>query len=204
MAMLSRRIGVLEKKVRTAAAMPVPAGGGRPLTGEALADRLGITGETVRRWAGMGMSPCGTHPSRPTWPVYDEAACRCWAAANQPQTPLRPPTGDGAATPIAADHRESVADLRARRLHLQCRLMRGRLIRERDELLEAGEARAVWRQHADVVRAKLGAMPAKTSAQLAGAFGLGRETEERFAAILAAEMERVIAELKDDPLRAMR
>jgi hypothetical protein len=200
MAMLSRRIGALEKRVRTAAAMPAAAGGGQPLTGEELATRLGVTGETVRRWAGLGMPSCGTHPSRPTWPLYDEVACRCWAAANQPQTLLRPPTGDGAAAPIVPGHRESVADLRARRLHLQCRLMRGRLIKEREALLEADEARAVWRQHADAVRTKLGAMPARTAAEFVGTFGLSPSTGERFRVLIAEEIERVLLGLKEDPL----
>lgn len=36
--------------------------------------------------------------------------------------------------------------------------------------------------------------------ELEEAFGLGEGTHERFSAILAAEMERVIAEVKDDPL----
>jgi len=180
--------------------MPAPAGGGRPLTGEDLAARLGVTAETVRRWAGRGMPSCGTHPSRPSWPVYDEAACRAWAAANQPQTALRPPTGNVGGVSPAAGERESLAELRARRLYLQCQAMRERLIREQAEYLEAEECRAVCRRHAEVVRRKIGAMPAATAGRLAEAFGLGEETEERFRAILAAGMERVSAELSDDPL----
>ncbi len=201
MAMLNRRIGVLERRARAAAAMPAPAGGGRPLTGEDLAGRLGVTAETVRRWAGQGMPSCGRHPSRPAWPVYDEAACRAWAAAYQPQTALRPPTGQGAGVSPHPDQEESVAALRARRLYLQCQVMRERLIREQAEYLEAEDCRAVSKRHAGVVRRKIGALPAATAARLAEAFGLGEETRERFEAILAAEVARVAAELSDDPLR---
>lgn|GEM_PF-3423329 len=202
MADLSKRLAALERRRRLSPSPSSPAApnGGRPLTGEELAQRLGVTGETVRRWAGQGMPSCGRHPSRPTWPVYDEGACRAWAAANQPQTALRPPTGDGAGAAPAADKRASLAGLRARRLYLQCQMMRERLIQERAEHLEAEDCRAVWKRHADAVRAKFDALPARTAGRLAAALGLGEESEERFRAILAAGMERVSAELSDDPL----
>jgi hypothetical protein len=200
MAMLSRRIGVLEKRTRRAAAMPATAGGGRPLTGKELADRLGTTGETVRRWAGLGMPSCGTHPSRPSWAMYDEAACRAWAAANQPQTALTPAAAGDAGATGQPGGGESVAELRARRLHLQCRLMRQRLVEEQSRHMGAEDARVVWRRHAGVVRETLGGLPAQTAGRLAEAFGLGEDTQERFRTILAAEMARVIAEVKDDPL----
>ncbi len=207
MADLSTRLRMLERRRRTSSSSSSSSTsttpcGGRPLTGEELALRLGVTGETIRRWAGQGMLSCGTHPSRTSWPVYDEAACRAWAAANQPQTALRPTTGSmGGVSPAGGGGGEGGrAALRARRLHLQCQLMRLRLIREREQLLEAGECRAAWRRHSGLARGRLGALPAQTAARLAGAFGLGEEARERFTAILAAEMARVTGMVSEDPL----
>ena len=145
------------------------------------------------------MPSCGTHPARPTWPVYDESVCRTWAAANQPQTALRP-AAEGVSHAGGSVGEETRAALRARRLHLQCQLMRLRLVRERDQLLEAEECREVSRRHAGVVREKLGALPAQIAGHLVEALGLGEGTEERFTAILAAEMARVTGMVSDDPL----
>ena len=196
MADLSKRLRSLERR-RLASSSRTSSS--RALTGEELAGRLGVTGETVRRWAGQGMPSCGTHPARPTWPVYDEAACRGWAAANQPQTALKRSAADLAAAGGSGGE-ESLADLRARKLYLECQAMRLRLINERAQLLPTDECRAVFKRHAEVVRAKLDALPARVAKRLAEALGLGEESEERFRAILAAGMERVRAELSDDPL----
>ena len=96
----------------------------------------------------------------------------------------------------------SLADLRVRKLRLQVQALRPRLEGEYARLLWADEVRAAGKRHAEAVRCKVRALPARMTARLAAWRGVDAEDLAGVVAIIAAEMKLVADEVQDDPLAA--
>ena len=192
---LNFRVSSLERRVVIAKS----AGSTGPLTGEDLAERIGVSGETVRRWASLGMPSCGRHPSRPAWPVYDEAACRAWAAGNQPQTALRPPTG----APAGPAPDDGLAAAKKELFINQCRKRALEVERMLAGLLPTDEVRACCERLAARVRARCMEMAPRTAPRLLAAVGRAGEDSSRVERIVADEIRLALEELDTNPVEAI-
>ena len=199
---LAARLAQVERRgARHSAPSASPAAGASPpLTGEALADRLGVSGETVRRWGKEGMPACGVHPERPAWPVYDEAACRLWAAAIQPDTALRPPSADPGTAAADAHLGAELARERLRSVKLRNEKLEQAIREKGGGLLRADEVQANIVRLNAALRQRFEALPARATPRILRELRASQSEWAVVHAILEDEIRQVVQEIHDDPM----
>ena len=196
---LSRRVARAEQRSQRTAPPPACEPASPPLTGEGLAERLGVSGETIRRWSSEGMPSCGTYPGRAEWPVYDESVCRLWAAANQPGTVLKPPAAQSTAGAAGLDIATELARERLRSLRLHNEKLE-QAVRERGgKLLDADEVRATVARMNTTLRLRFEALPARATPRILCELRVSQADWAVVQAVLDDEVRQVIQEIYEDP-----